>query len=192
MTKEEIFATLVAWSVYSNNTGIGKAIFEAAKSGDEMKVVEVTSNFIKENTITYQKMYDFVNNLNKLSASECEIFGSEENIRERIFMYNSRIISASSLFVLSYLTDFDEAKFFTCEYSEEDDEFVNYHMDAYYGALYRESRSYDFSNFVANAMFTEQELACLAENGLVYDNKYKLLVDVFAGKLKEYVRQKEE
>ena len=194
MTKTEIYYALVSLIVDINDTGIGKALFEAAKSGDEMKVIEVTSNFRKENTMLYKSMYDFVNKVNELSTSECEIFGdlSEENTEEGIFVYNSHEINASSLFALSYLTAFDESKLFTCEYIEEEEKFVAYHMDFYYGALYRESRSYDFSDFVANAMFTEQELACLAENGFVYDNKYKLLVDVFAGKLKEYVSKKEE
>lgn len=192
MTKKEIYYALVPLILDISDTGIGRELFEAAKSGDEMKVVEVTSNFRKEQTMLYQKMYVFVNKLNELSTSECEIFGLKENAEEGIFIYNPEEINASSLFALSYLTAFDESILFACDCIEgEDEESITFDTDAYYDALEKESGSYDFVDFVANAMFTDEELAYLATEGFIYDNKYKLLVDVFAGKLKAYVNKEE-
>ena len=192
MTKTEIYNALVPLIVDINDTGIGQALFKAAKSGDVMELVRVTSNFRKEHTMLYKSMYDFVNELNEHSVSECEIFGFKENVEEGIFVYNPEEINAASLFALSYLTAFDESILFACDCIEgEDEEALTFDTDAYYDALEKESGSYDFSDFVANAMFTDEEIANLASEGFVYENKYQLLIDVFAGKLKSYVNEEE-
>lgn len=192
VTKTEIYNALVPLIVDINDTGIGQALFKAAKSGDVMELVRVTSNFRKEHTMLYKSMYDFVNELNEHSVSECEIFGFKENVEEGIFVYNPGEINASSLFALSYLTAFDESSLWECDSIEdEESKSLILDMDAYYDALEKESGSYDFADFVANAMFTDEEIANLAAEGFVYDNKYQLLVDVFAGKLKAYVNEEE-
>lgn len=192
VTKTEIYNALVPLIVDINDTGIGQALFKAAKSGDVMELVRVTSNFRKEHTMLYKSMYDFVNELNEHSVSECEIFGFKENVEEGIFVYNPGEINASSLFALSYLTAFDESSLWECDSIEdEESKSLILDMDAYYDALEKESGSYDFADFVANAMFTDEEIANLASEGFIYDNKYQLLVDVFAGKLKAYVNEEE-
>lgn len=192
MTKTEIYNALVPLIVDINDTGIAQELFKAAKSGDVIELVKVTSNFRKEHTMLYKSMYDFVNKLNEFSAEECEIFGLIEDEVGGIFVYNSEEINASSLFALSYLTAFDESILFACNCTvDENDNPISFDTDAYYDALEKESGSYDFSDFVANAMFTDEEIANLASEGFIYDNKYQLLIDVFAGKLKAYVNEEE-
>lgn len=157
MTKTEIYNALVPLIVDINDTGIAQELFKAAKSGDVMELVRVTSNFRKEHTMLYKSMYDFVNELNEHSVSECEIFGLKENVEKGILVYNPEEINASSLFALSYLTAFDESILFACNCTvDENDNPISFDTDSYYDALEKESGSYDFSDFVANAMFTDE------------------------------------
>ena len=192
MTKTEIYNALVPLIVDINDTGIGQTLFKAAKSGDVMELVRVTSNFRAEHTMLYKSMFDFVNKLNELSGLECKIFGFEEDEEEEIFVYNPEEINASSLWALSYLTAFDESILFACNCIEgEDGEPTDFDIDAYYDALEKESGSCDFADFAEKAMFDDEERANLAAEGFIYDNKYQLLVDVFAGKLKAYINEEE-
>lgn len=190
VTKIEIYGELVSLITEINETKIGTKLFEAAKSGDAMKVFEVSFTFKREHTKLYKKMSQFVNNICSEELENCEIFGKEENTEEGIFVFDSSKVNASSLFALAFLTDsdFDESYLFACEVILGDDEEPKgSDMSSYFDALEKEADSYDFADFSANALFTEEELFELSENGFRYTNKYDLIVDVFAGKLKAYV-----
>ena len=190
MTKKGIYYTFVPLIADINKTAIGKKIFEAAKTGSGMKVVEVISRFKREHTFLYKRMYEFKRMLDEIPASECEIFGIEENEEEGIFIYDPEKINASSLFAFSYFTGFDESTLFSCTDMLEDcEEPIYSDIDVFYSALEKESGSSNFAQFAAIAFFNEEQLAYLAEEGLVYDNKYELLVDVFAGKVKAYLNE---
>lgn len=188
MIKKSIYNGLGSLIVDIEDTGIAQKVFNAAKSGDVMKVIEVTSNFRKEHTMLCRKMYDFVNMLDKISPTEREIFGIKENEEKGIFIYNPEEINASSLFIFAYFTGFDESTLFSCadmlEYYEEP---IYSDIDIFYNALEKESGSSDFARFAKVALFNEDHLAYLAGEGIVYNNKYELLVDVFAGKVKAYM-----
>ena len=177
MTKTEIYNAIVPLIVDINDTGIAQELFEAAKSGDVMELVRVTSNFRKEHTMLYNKMYNLANKLNGIF--DCEIFGLKEDMEKEIFEYNPEEINASSLFAFHYLTSFNEVGILFVASPDV--------VNVYYNALAKESGSNDFANFAAYAMFNDEELVILGSWGLVYSNKYELFVDVFAGKLKEYV-----
>lgn len=190
MTKKGIFYTLVALIDDINKTAIGQKIFEAAKAGSGMKVVEVISTFKSEHTFLYKRMYQLKNMLDEMSATEREIFGVEENEKEGIFVYDPEEINASSLFAFAYLTGFDESTLFSCaDMVEKCEESVWSDIDVFYKALKKESGSSHFVEFAAIAQFNDEQLAYLAEEGLSYDNKYKLLVDVFAGKVKAFLNK---
>ena len=155
-----------------------------------MKVIEVTLNFRKEHIMLCRKMYDFVNMLDRISPSEREIFGIKENEEKGIFIYNPEEINASSLFAFAYLTGFDESTLFSCaDMVEKCEESVWSDIDVFYKALKKESGSSHFVEFAAIALFNEEQLAYLAEEGFVYNNKHELLVDVFAGKVKAFLNK---
>lgn len=188
MIKKSIYNVLVSLIDDINDTRIAQEIFNVAKSGDRIKLVKMISNFEKEHSKLYEKMYNFKNALDKISASECIIFGIKENKEDGIFVYNPKEINASSLFILSYFTGFDESILFSCTDVDEDYEDPIYSdIDVFYNALKKESGSSHLARFAAISLFNEEQLAYLAEEGYVYENKHELLIDVFAGNVKAYM-----
>ena len=193
MTKKQIYETIVSLAAEITTTKVGPMLFEAAKESGQ-KVEEVCENFVAQYTDLYDKMFTFSDEFVKLieeskTGCDAEIFGLEKNEENDVWVFDSNIIKASSLFVLTFLTDIDYAYFFRGEYIEiGEDEYVTA-FSPYFDALEEESSSSDFVDFLGNASFSAEEFESLLECGFNYSyNVYDLLADVFAGKLKEYIQ----
>lgn len=193
MTKKQIYETIVSLTAEITTTKVGPMLFEAAKENGQ-KVQEVCENFVDQYSDLYDKMFTFSDEFVKLieeskTGCDAEIFGLEKNEENDVWVFDSNIIKASSLFVLTFLTDIDYAYLFRGEYIEiGEDEYITA-FSPYFDALEKESGSSDFVDFLGNASFSAEEFESLLECGFNYSyNVYDLLADVFAGKLKEYIQ----
>lgn len=188
MTKQQIYTTIVSITAEIKTTGVGLKLYEAAKS-DGQKVKEICETFMAEHPELYQKMCSFATEFKKLieeieTYEEVEVFGLEKDEEKGIFVFDLNEINATSYFVFTFLTRIDDSYLFTEEYFDVDSDEG---ADKYYDAIEEESGSYDLAEFVANALFDDEEFEYLEEHGFKYSNTYDLLADIFAGKLKEYV-----
>lgn len=193
MTKQEIYDSLVSLTGELGALNMGKKLFDAARTGEDgQKVEEVVETFKKENPDLYQKMCKFAQEIDSTTSESdglgAEVLGSEDDEEKGIHAYDVNTISASSLFALVFLTGTDDVYLFhdidpTCD---EDDTEEESGWDKFLDDLEEESGSYELADFLANASFSKDELDCLEEYGYDYPNLYKLLADIFAGKLKEY------
>ncbi len=195
MTKQTIYDTIVSLTTELKPTNIGLKLFEAAKSseGAGQKVSEVLETFANEYPELYQKIWRFADDFNEYmslpttSAFAGEIFGAKEDKENGITVFDPNIIHASSFFAFTFITDIDEVYLFTGECIEiGENEWLTDDV-TYLDALEEESGSTDLANFLANASFSFEEIDCLSDSDLIYDNICDLLADVFAGKLREYI-----
>ena len=127
----------------------------------------------------------FANEFNEIvenseTAEELEIFGLVRNEEKEVWVFDLNKINVSSFFIFQFLTFFDDVYLFTEDYLNRD-------YNEYLDILEKESKSSELAEYCGAAYFSDEELEWLQDRGYDYSNKYDLLVDVFAGKLKDYV-----
>ena len=196
MTKQEIYDTIVSLTAEIKNTNIAFALFEAAKSEKgRRKVEEVAETFKKQYAELYQRMCSFADGFNvaiEQSLTKCngEIFGIDEDFVDNIHVFDSNAINPSSFFVLTFLTEIRSAYLFAGSIIMIKSDMYLTDDAIYVDALEKESGSLELAEFLGGgAFFSEEEIEMLSNLGFSVENKYELLANVFAGKLKEYLKK---
>lgn len=130
-------------------------IAEAANTGDATKLQEVISNFKQEypdfagNLVNFQKEYNEYFD-NHQTGCEGQIFGTEADEENGVFVFDTNVIDALSFYVFIILANISDIYFFYDEEVEEDGEKCYWPADKNFEDALEEATNEEFAIFVSN------------------------------------------
>lgn len=136
-------------------TNVIGQIAEVADTGDASELFDVITNFKQEHSYFAKELVEFQTEYNKyrdVDTTGCEgqIFGTEADVENGVFVFDTNVIDALSFYFLIILANIAEIYFFYDEEIEENGETYTIPADDQFVDAIEKATNKAFSEFVAN------------------------------------------